>query len=82
MAHAAPNSQVGQIAAYHGAMVSALAMPATTPDQVAARNAAIAAARADLLAPAANKGLTPATVSAVDKMIGLPDSDPSLGVTP
>ena len=71
---------VGQIAAYQSAMVAALAMPATTPAQVAARNAAIAAARADILAPAANKGLTPGVVSAVDKQIGLPPSDPTLGV--
>jgi hypothetical protein len=81
MAHAAPNSQVGMIGAYHSAMVAALAMPTTTPAQVAARNAAISAARADLLAPAANKGLTPAAVSAVDKQTGLPATDPTLGVT-
>jgi hypothetical protein len=82
MAHAAPNSMVGMIGAYHSAMVTALAMPAATPAQLAARNAAIAAARTDLLAPAANKSLTPSVVSAVDKQIGLPASDPTLGVSP
>jgi hypothetical protein len=62
-------------------MVAALAMPAATPAQTAARNAAIAAARADLLAAAANKGLTPATVGTVDSKLGLPATDPSLGVS-
>jgi hypothetical protein len=70
------------IGAYHSAMVAALAMPATTPAQVANRNAAIATARAGLLAPAANKSLTPAVVSAVDQQIGLPATDPTLGVSP
>lgn len=71
---------VGQIAAYQAAMKSAVAMPSATPAQIAARNAAIAAARTDLLAPAANKSLTPDVVSAVDRQIGLPETDPSLGV--
>ena len=53
-------------------MVTALGMPTATPAQVAARNAAIAAARADLLGPAANKELTPSVVSAVDKQITEP----------
>lgn len=69
------------IGAYRTSMQAALAMPTATPAQVAARDAAIASARSDLLAPAANKGLTPNVVSAVDKNIGLPASDPSLGVT-
>jgi len=81
MAHAAPNSQVGMIGAYHTAMVAALPMPTATPAHVAARNSAISAARADLLAPAANKGLTATSVTAVDKQIGLPATDPTLGVT-
>jgi hypothetical protein len=80
MTHAAPNSQVGQIGAYHNAMVGALAMPATTPAQAAARNSAIASARSDQLAPAANKGLTPSSVAAVDRQIGLPATNPTLGV--
>ena len=81
MVHAAPNSQVGQIASYHSAMVTAVSMPTNTPAAVAARNAAIAAARADILGPATNKELTPAVVSAVDSKLGLPETDPSLGVT-
>jgi hypothetical protein len=81
LAHAAPTSQVGMLASYQSAMLAALAMPATTPAQIAQRNAAIASARADLLAPAANKGLTPATVTAVDQRLGLAPTDPTLGVT-
>ena len=81
MAHAAPTSTVGMIGAYHSAMVTALAMPSTTPTQIAARNAAIAAARSSLLAQAANKSLTPSVVTAVDQRLGLPASDPTLGVS-
>jgi hypothetical protein len=82
LAHAAPTSQVGMIAAYQGAMLTALAMPATpTPAQIASRNAAIASARADLLGPAANKELTPSVVTAVDRQLSLPASDPTLGVS-
>jgi hypothetical protein len=69
------------IGAYHNAMITALAMPTTTPAQAAARNAAIAAARADLLAQAANKSLTPSVVSSVDNRLGLPATDPTLGVS-
>jgi hypothetical protein len=61
-------------------MRSALAMPATTPAQIQARNAAIAHARETQLAPAANKDLTPTAVAQVDHLLGLPASDPSLGV--
>jgi len=81
MSHAAPNSTVGMIGSYRGAMLAALGMPTATPAQVAARNTAIAAARADLLGPASNKELTPSVVSAVDKQIGLPATDPTLGVS-
>jgi hypothetical protein len=69
------------IAAYKGVMLTALAMPATTLAQIASRNAAIASARADLLAPAADKGLTPSVVAAVDRQLSLPASDPTLRVT-
>jgi hypothetical protein len=81
MAHAAPTSTVGMIGAYHNAMMTALAMPTSTPAQTAARNAAIAAARTDVLAQAANKGLTPSVVSTVDRQLGLPATDPTLGVS-
>jgi hypothetical protein len=82
LSHAAPNSRVGQIATYDAAMKAAVAMPASTPAQITARNAAIAAARRDDLAVAANKGLTPGVVARVDQQLGLPATDPSLGVTP
>ena len=82
LAHAAPTSRVGLIAAYDRAMLAALAMPTATPAEIAARNAAIAAARQNQLAAAANKGLTPAVVSRVDALLGLPPSNPALGVAP
>ena len=82
LAHTAPTSRVGQIAAYDRAMLAALAMPTATPAEIAARNAAIAAARQNQLAAAANKGLTPAVVSRVDALLGLPPSNPALGVAP
>jgi hypothetical protein len=55
-------------------------MPSATPAQVAARNIAISAARSTQLAAAANKALTPAVVAQVDKNLGLPAVDPTLGV--
>jgi hypothetical protein len=55
-------------------------MPANTPDQIQARNATIAQARETQLAPAANKGLTPAAVAQVDRLLRLPPSDPNPGV--
>jgi len=79
LSHAAPGSRVGQIAAYDKAMVAALAMPAATSVQTAARNAAIAAARTQL-ASASNKTLTPAVVARIDHMLDLPATDPTLGV--
>jgi hypothetical protein len=79
LSHAAPGSRVGQIAAYDNAMLTALAMPAATPAQIAARNAAIAAARTQL-ASASNKILTPVVVARVDNMLGLAATDPTLGV--
>jgi hypothetical protein len=80
LAHASPHSQVGRIAAYRSNMLAALAMPANTPQEVMARDTAIAQARASMLAPAANKSLTPAVVAQVDHLLGLPPSDPTLGV--
>ena len=78
--HASSTSRVGRIAAYDQAMTTALAMPDRTPTEVAARNAAIANARATLLAPAANKPLSAPVVATVDNRLGLPASDPNLGV--
>ncbi len=80
LAHAAPNSKPGQLAAYDNAMLSALAMPDTTTAQVAARQAAIAAARTTLAATT-NKTLTPSVVQQVDLLLGLPPTDRTLGVT-
>lgn len=81
LAHAAPTSRVGLIAAYDRAMLAALAMPTATPREIAARNAAIAAARQDQLGASANKGLTPGVVAHVDALLGLPPTNPTLGVT-
>lgn len=81
LAHAAPTSRVGLIAAYDRAMLAALPMPTATLAEIAARNAAIAAARQNQLAAAANKGLTPSAVAHVDALIGLPPTNPTLGVT-
>ncbi|TXL73948.1 hypothetical protein FHP25_18655 [Vineibacter terrae] len=71
---AAPNSRVGTIAAYDKAMLSALSMP------LSSRDPAIAGARRQLAA-ASNKTLTPAVVARVDSLLGLPPTDPNLGVT-
>jgi hypothetical protein len=79
LANAAPGSRVGQISAYDRAMIAALAMPGTSPAQIAARTASIAAARAQL-ATASTKSLTPAVVARVDSLLGLPSTDPSLGI--
>jgi hypothetical protein len=62
-------------------MISALGMPATTRSEIAARNQAIASARSTQPAAAANKGLSPTVVSRVDHLLGLPATDPGLGVT-
>jgi hypothetical protein len=80
--HASSKSRLGKIAAYDKAMLAALAMPDSTPTEVAVRNAVIANARATLLATAANKPLTATVVATVDRRLGLPASDPGLGLTP
>lgn len=79
LAHAAPKSRVGQIATYDRSMLAALAMPTNTAAQLAARDAAIAASRAQL-ATVTNKNLTPSVVTLVDARLGLPEIDPTLGV--
>lgn len=81
LAHAAPGSRPGQLATYDHAMLSALSMPAATPSQIFARNAAIAAARMQLAATA-NKALTAPVVAHVDELLGLPATNPYLGATP
>lgn len=81
LAHAAPGSRVGQIATYDRLMRSALAMPANTQAEIAARNAAIGAARTQL-STATNKTLTGPVISQVDRRLGLPAVSPSIDFTP
>ena len=73
--NAAPGSMVGQIATYEAQMKSALAI-----QDPAQRAAAITAARQDL-ALSANKQLTPAAITRVDSLLGLPASPAQLGTT-
>lgn len=61
-------------------MLGALAMPAGTRAEIAARNAAIAAARSQELKDAANKPLSPSVVAQVDQLLGLPPTNPAIGV--
>ncbi len=79
-ANAAPQSEVSKIAAYDKAMLVALALPTATSPEVAYRDQQIAEARATYLAAAANKPLNPSVVTKVDSVLGLPASDPALGV--
>ncbi|WP_232479252.1 hypothetical protein [Roseomonas rosulenta] len=62
-------------------MLSALSMPTRTPTEVALRDQAIAEARAQELAAAANRPVSAAVVTQVDSLLGLPSIDPTLGVT-
>lgn len=70
----------GSLAAHERAMMEALAMPARTPAEIAAREAAIAAARAQELAEARNRPSGGGVVDRVDQSLGLPPADPTLGV--
>lgn len=80
LANAAPQSEVGKIAAYDKAMLVALALPTETPTELAYRDQQITSVRATYLAAAANKPLSPTVVAKVDNILGLPASDPALGV--
>ena len=80
LANAAPQSEVGKIATYDKAMLVALALPTATPAEVVYRDQQIASVRATYLVAAANKPLSPAVVAKVDNLLGLPASDPALGV--
>jgi len=62
---------VGKIAAYETMMKDALAMPGTTPAEMAAKTAAIATARG-YLSTISNKEVTTDVVSRVDSLLGLP----------
>jgi hypothetical protein len=66
LAHAAPNSRVGRIAAYTAAIKSLKAAPPNSP---AAARAISKAAQS--LALASNKAVTPAAVQAVNANLGL-----------
>ena len=65
------------IASYESAMARALAMPAATPTQRAARTDAIAQARAGLAATS-NKPLSAPAVQRVDQLLGLPGVSPNI----
>ena len=60
-------------------MRAALMMPDFTPPQLEARNAAIAGARARL-GSASGRRLTAGAVQRIDTLLGLPQTDPALGV--
>jgi hypothetical protein len=67
------------MATYDRMMLNALQMPTDTPEQQGARDRAIADARTQLAA-ATNRHLNPAAVSRIDTLLGLPATDPTLGV--
>jgi hypothetical protein len=77
--HVGGDSRIRQMAVYDRAMLRALAMPDRTPVQRAARDHAIAGARIHL-AEATNRRLNPVAVSRIDSLLGLPATDPALGV--
>jgi hypothetical protein len=60
-------------------MLSALQMPTDTAEQREARDHAITDARIHLAA-ATNRRLNSAAVSRIDALLGLPATDPQLGV--
>lgn len=65
------------VASYESAMSRALAMPAATPAQRAARSGAIAQARSGLAA-AANKPVSAPVAHQVDRLLGLPGLSPNM----
>jgi hypothetical protein len=76
---AAGDDRLRQMADYDQTMLSALGLPDGTPDQHAARNNAIADARLQL-ATATDRQLNPLAVEQIDAALGLPATDPLLGV--
>jgi hypothetical protein len=81
-ANAAPQSEVGKISAYDKAMLAALALPTATPAELAYQEQQISLDRSTYLVSASNKPLSPAVVAKVDSLLGLPATDPSLGIVP
>jgi hypothetical protein len=77
--HVGVDSRIQQMAAYDRAMLHALGMPDRTPTQRAARDRAIAGARIHLAA-ATSRRLNPVAVSRIDSLLGLPTTNPALGV--
>jgi hypothetical protein len=61
-------------------MIHALAMPAATPEQRAVRSRAIARARTGALAATGNRPISEDLMSRVDRLLGLPAADPTLGL--
>jgi len=78
-AQAGLDLRIQQMAAYDRAMLHALALPDRTPTQRTARNRTIAGARIQL-AVATHRRLNPAAITRIDSLLGLPASDPTLGV--
>jgi hypothetical protein len=73
------NERTQQMAAYDHMMLDALRMPITTPAQRVARDRAISTARIHLAA-VTNRRLNTTAISRIDALLGLPATDPRLGV--
>ncbi|WP_137124200.1 hypothetical protein [Roseomonas sp. HF4] len=61
-------------------MINALAMPTETPQQVALRERAIADARTAALTAARSRPVSEDIATRVDRLLGLPAVDPTLGL--
>src|SRR5262249_37430732 len=72
-------ANIRAMAMYDDTMRAALMMPDFTGAQKAARNAAIAHARAQF-AVASRRPLTPTAITRIDALLDLPATDPALGV--
>jgi hypothetical protein len=77
--HPAVDARIRQMAVYDHMMLSALGMPTDTAEQREARDRAITDARIQLAA-ATNRRLNSAAVSRIDALLGLPATDPQLGI--
>jgi hypothetical protein len=77
--HAALDARIRQMATYDRMMLNALQMAADTPEQQDTRDRAIADARIQLAA-VTHRRLNPTAISRIDSLLGLPASDPTLGV--
>jgi|SRR5215472_1833264 hypothetical protein len=77
--HATIDTRIQQMAIYDLTMRNALQMPTDTPEQRGVQDRAIADARIQLSA-ATHRRLNPVAVSRIDAVLGLPATDPQLGV--